>query len=97
MKMPFQWILRENHVVIPPIGSEEDIGQMFDLLVYKKGRSILQFITSMIGEDVYVLGLSKYLKAHTYQNSVTLDLWSALGRISKFRLSRVDDAVDRNS
>jgi aminopeptidase 2 len=90
-------MLRESHAVIPPIGSEEDTGQIFDLLVYKKCGSILQFITSMIVEDVYVLSLSKYLKAHVYQNPVTLDLWSALGRTSKFRLDRVDDAVDRNS
>jgi aminopeptidase N len=55
MEMPFQWMLRKSHAVIPQIGSEEDIGQMFDPPVYKKGCSILQPTTSMIGEDVYVL------------------------------------------
>jgi aminopeptidase 2 len=67
---------------MPSIQSDADIRQIFDPLVYKKGCSILQIITSLIGEDKFVQGLAKYLKAHAYQNMVTVDLWSALSEVS---------------
>jgi aminopeptidase N len=39
-------------------------------------------LSSHLGEDVFTLGVSNYLKAHAYGNATTADLWSAISEAS---------------
>ena len=47
---------------------------MFDAISYSKGASVLRMLSRMLGEDVFLRGVSIYLKKHLYANAVTKDL-----------------------
>ena len=61
-----------------PVGPPKEAEGMFDLLTYEKGCGVLRMLEQHIGADVFRDGVRTYLKAHTYGNTVTTDLWDAL-------------------
>ncbi|EMD34526.1 hypothetical protein CERSUDRAFT_86618 [Gelatoporia subvermispora B] len=54
------------------------INQIFDALSYSKAASILRMLSSYVGEEKFLKGVSIYLKKHLYANSVTRDLWDGI-------------------
>ena len=67
----------EFEVVAP---SEAD--EMFDLLTYQKGSSLVRMLQQFLGEEVFRKGVKTYLDSHAYANTETGDLWSALEQAS---------------
>jgi len=62
--------------------SPNDARGMFDVLTYQKGGSVLRMLEQYLGEDVFRDGIRRYLNQHAYANTVTEDLWVALGEAS---------------
>ncbi len=58
--------------------SPDDTQGMFDVLTYEKGGSVLRMLQQYLGEDTYRDGIRRYLKKHSYANTITTDLWDAL-------------------
>ncbi|PWW73107.1 hypothetical protein C7212DRAFT_354068 [Tuber magnatum] len=56
--------------------------EIFDRISYLKGSSILRMISVYLGEDVFLMGIRRYLKKHAYGNTQTGDLWAALSDAS---------------
>ena len=56
--------------------------QVFDHISYLKGCSVIRMLSSYLGVDKFLQGVSNYLKLHSYGNATTSDLWSALSDIS---------------
>ena len=52
---------------------------IFDTISYQKGASLLRMIDAYMGEDNFMEGLRRYLSTNKYGNTVTIDLWDALG------------------
>ncbi|PWY97439.1 putative AAP1-alanine/arginine aminopeptidase [Testicularia cyperi] len=76
---------RSSHPIEVPLQGEnvEDaINQVFDAISYSKGASVLRMLSNMIGEDVFLKGVSIYLKKHLYSNAVTKDLWDGISEAS---------------
>ncbi|SJX60857.1 probable AAP1-alanine/arginine aminopeptidase [Sporisorium reilianum f. sp. reilianum] len=76
---------RSSHPIEVPLKGEnvEDaINQVFDAISYSKGASVLRMLSNMIGEDVFLKGVSIYLKKHLYSNAVTKDLWNGISESS---------------
>ncbi len=63
----------EYEVVAPT-----DMNGMFDALTYEKGCAVLRMLEQYIGPEVFRDGIRRYLKEHSYANTVTTDLWDAL-------------------
>ena len=42
----------------------------------------MRMLANYVGEDVFLKGVSIYLKKHLYGNSVTNDLWSGIAEAS---------------
>ncbi|HVX21463.1 MAG TPA: M1 family metallopeptidase [Acidimicrobiales bacterium] len=61
-----------------PVGSPEEADGMFDVLTYQKGGSVLRMLEQYLGADTFRDGVRRYLRAHSYGNTVTADLWQAL-------------------
>ncbi|KZO98205.1 peptidase M1, membrane alanine aminopeptidase, partial [Calocera viscosa TUFC12733] len=61
--------LRSSHPIEVPCPDEKAINQIFDAISYSKGASVLRMLSSMIGEEVFLKGVSNYLKSHLYGNS----------------------------
>ncbi len=65
-----------------PVGSPEEANEMFDILTYSKGSSVLRMLEVYLGEETFRDGIRKYLKTHSYANTETADLWAALEEVS---------------
>ncbi|KAG6885073.1 hypothetical protein C0993_006152 [Termitomyces sp. T159_Od127] len=55
------------------------INQIFDSLSYSKAASVLRMLSNYVGEELFLKGVSNYLKKKLYANSVTKDLWEGIG------------------
>ncbi|KAF5391327.1 hypothetical protein D9757_002062 [Collybiopsis confluens] len=54
--------------------------EIFDGLSYSKAASVLRMLSNYVGEEKFLKGVSLYLKAHLYANSVTNDLWAGISQ-----------------
>ncbi|PKI82777.1 Aminopeptidase 2 mitochondrial [Malassezia vespertilionis] len=76
---------RSSHPIEIPLQGEnvEDaVNQVFDAISYSKGASVLRMLSRLLGEDVFLKGVSIYLKKHLYANTVTKDLWDGISEAS---------------
>lgn len=67
------------------------IGQIFDSLSYSKAASVLRMLSDYVGEDLFLKGVSLYLKKHLYANSVTKDLWEGIATATGIDINRLMD------
>lgn len=74
--------LRTSHPIDVPVKSAMDVDQIFDNISYLKGASVIRMISTQLGDDVFIKGVSNYLKKHSYGNATTIDLWNALSDAS---------------
>lgn len=74
--------LRSSHPIEIQVKVADEINQIFDDISYAKGSSVIRMISKYLGEDVFMEGIRRYLKKHSYGNTVTEDLWAALSEAS---------------
>lgn len=74
--------LRASHPIEVPVKRADEINQIFDAISYSKGSSLLKMISRWLGEDIFIKGVSNYLKKHKWGNTKTSDLWEALSEVS---------------
>ncbi|KAH9923984.1 leucyl aminopeptidase [Epithele typhae] len=67
------------------------INQIFDRLSYAKAASILRMLCKHVGEDLFIKGVSIYLKKHMYANSVTRDLWEGIQESTNIDIPKMMD------
>jgi len=60
------------------VGRPEEAEDMFDVITYDKGGSVLRMIERYLGDDTFRRGLNLYLDTHRFANTETTDLWDAL-------------------
>ena len=75
-----------------PVASPEEANAMFDSLTYEKGASVLRMLEQYLGEEVFRLGVSNYLKENAYGNTDGDDLWSALADASGEPVKEIMDS-----
>ncbi|OBA23119.1 alanine/arginine aminopeptidase [Metschnikowia bicuspidata var. bicuspidata NRRL YB-4993] len=83
--------LRSSHPIEVPVKRADEINQIFDAISYSKGSSLLKMISRWLGEDVFIKGVSNYLKKHKWGNTQTSDLWEALSDVSGKDVVKVMD------
>lgn len=74
--------IRNSHPIEVPVRNALEVEQVFDHISYLKGSSVIRMLSAHLGTDTFLHGVSDYLKAHTYSNATTNDLWSALSKAS---------------
>lgn len=75
--------LQNTHPIQVAIHHPDEIRTIFDAISYEKGASCIHMLSAFLGEQAFRDGLRFYLKKHSYGNTDTTDLWSALEEISK--------------
>lgn len=70
--------LHSTRSIQSPVVKPSDALQMFDDITYTKGASILKMLEVFLGDNVFQSGVVNYLKAHSFGNAATADLWAAL-------------------
>jgi aminopeptidase N len=71
-----------THPIQQPIANEAEAATAFDDITYQKGQSFLRMLENFLGEPLFRDGIRKYMTAHKYSNTTTVDLWNALGESS---------------
>ncbi|HUB70236.1 MAG TPA: M1 family metallopeptidase, partial [Acidimicrobiales bacterium] len=74
--------LRESRAIEYPVGRPEEAEDMFDVITYDKGGSVLRMIERYLGDETFRDGLKLYLEKHKFSNTSTIDLWAALEEAS---------------
>lgn len=80
---------RSSHPIEVDCPDANQINQIFDSISYSKGASVLRMLSSVVGEETFLKGVSLYLKKHLYSNAVTADLWAGISEASGMDVSKV--------
>lgn len=70
--------LASTHPIEVEVNNPEEIDEIFDVISYEKGCSILYMLERYIGRDTFRDGVRRYLKKHSYGSTDTSDLWDSL-------------------
>jgi len=58
--------LRASHPIEVPVRNALEVDQIFDHISYLKGSSVIRMLSSHLGQETFLRGVSDYLKAHAY-------------------------------
>ena len=64
------------------VETPEEAEEMFDVLTYEKGSTVLRMFEVFIGEEVFQKGVQEYLNKFKYDNTNSSDLWDSLSKAS---------------
>ncbi|XP_048580406.1 glutamyl aminopeptidase isoform X2 [Nematostella vectensis] len=67
-----------NPIRVADDAPKEVTNSMSPLIYYDKAACVLRMLEDLLGEDVFLAGLKRYLKMFAFANAVTDDLWRAL-------------------
>jgi len=70
--------LKSTHPIECAVNHPDEAAEMFDVISYEKGCSVLYQIHEYVGGETFRRGIAAYLKRHSYKNTETHDLWDAL-------------------
>ncbi len=74
--------LDNTHPVEIEVHDPAEIDEIFDVISYRKGASVIRMLHDFLGDTDFQAGLQHYLKRHSYANATTADLWQALEEAS---------------
>ncbi|XP_034026863.1 endoplasmic reticulum aminopeptidase 1b isoform X2 [Thalassophryne amazonica] len=73
--------LSSSHPVSTPVENPTQIQEMFDDVSYDKGACILNMLRDFMTPEAFDIGIIRYLKRYSYQNTVNSHLWESLTNI----------------
>ncbi|KAL7413267.1 putative AAP1-alanine/arginine aminopeptidase [Mrakia frigida] len=82
---------RSSHAIEVPCPDANRINEIFDSISYSKGASVLRMLSTIVGEDVFVKGVSIYLKKKSFGNGNTRDLWDGISEASGQNIPKIMD------
>ena len=71
------------------VETPEEAEEMFDVLTYEKGSTVLRMFEVFIGEEKFQKGVQEYLNKFKYGNTNSSDLWDSLSEVSGEPLSEM--------
>ncbi|DAZ98419.1 TPA: hypothetical protein N0F65_000133 [Lagenidium giganteum] len=74
--------LHSSHPIEVEVNHPSEADEIFDAISYAKGASLVRMLSEYLGRDVFFQGIHEYFVKHSYQNTVTEDLWAALEHAS---------------
>ncbi|KAM9810647.1 endoplasmic reticulum aminopeptidase 1b [Neosynchiropus ocellatus] len=73
--------LISSHPISTPVENPAQIQEMFDDVSYDKGACILNMLRDFLSPETFEIGIIRYLKRFSYQNTVNSHLWESLSDI----------------
>ncbi|KAJ8414862.1 hypothetical protein AAFF_G00023850 [Aldrovandia affinis] len=73
--------LSSSHPVSTPVENPAQIQEMFDDVSYDKGACILNMLRDYLTPEAFKIGIVRYLRRYSYQNTVNTHLWDSLTNI----------------
>lgn len=87
--------LSSSHQISIPVNNPDEITEIFDHISYSKGASVIRMMVHFLTEDVFKLGVKRYLRALKYNNAEQSDLWAHLTEAQ--RLTKANSATNATS
>jgi len=84
--------LTGSHPIQVDVKDPAEIRQVFDQISYGKGASVLRMTEAFLGEQAFRQGVIGYLKAFSYGNARSSDLWTKLKEASGQPVDRILEA-----
>src|SRR6056300_518578 len=81
--------LKSSRPVEFEVATPEEAEEMFDLLTYQKGSTVLRMFETFIGEETFKAGVRNYLKKYQYKNTHSTDLWNELTETSEYEINKI--------
>jgi aminopeptidase N len=78
-----------THPIIATIDDVAQATSAFDNITYFKGEAVIRALESHVGESAFRAGVRRYMRDHQYGNTVTDDLWAAIGKESPVPIIQV--------
>ena len=75
-----------THPIEVPVVSTNDFFNVFDAITYDKGASVLNQLSHYLGREDFRLGVSNYLKKHSWENTELDDFMNSLSEQSGINL-----------
>ncbi|TDH69008.1 hypothetical protein CCR75_006807 [Bremia lactucae] len=76
-----------SHPIEVKVNHPDEVDQIFDVISYAKGASIIRMLSEYLGRDVFYRGIHEYLVKFNYRNTQTQDLWEALEQASNQQIT----------
>ncbi len=70
--------LESTHPIYTPVQTPAEAAEIFDLITYQKGSSVLRMLENFLGEDDFRAGIRTYMKEFAESNATGADLWRHL-------------------
>jgi len=70
--------LNASHPILNLVKDPKTIRQIFDVISYQKGASVIRMMSHFLGEDAFQKGLEHFLKKNLYKNADSSQLWEAI-------------------
>jgi len=71
-----------THPVVTTIEDVAQANSAFDDITYTKGEAVIRALEFHVGDKNFRAGVQRYMREHRYGNTVTDDLWAAIGEES---------------
>ncbi|KAK1174174.1 endoplasmic reticulum aminopeptidase 1-like [Acipenser oxyrinchus oxyrinchus] len=73
--------LSSSHPISTPVQNPAQIQEMFDDVSYEKGACILNMLRDFLTADAFKIGIIRYLRRYSYENTLNEHLWESLTNI----------------
>ena len=78
-----------THPIVMTIDNVAQAASAFDDITYTKGAATIRTLEFYTGEAPFRAGVRRYMREHSYANTVTDDLWAAIGKESKAPITQI--------
>uniref|UniRef100_A0A8C7JGX4 Aminopeptidase n=1 Tax=Oncorhynchus kisutch TaxID=8019 RepID=A0A8C7JGX4_ONCKI len=82
--------LSSSHPVSSQVDTPTQIQEMFDDVSYDKGACILNMLRDFLTPEAFKIGIVRYLRRYSYQNTVNSHLWESLTNVSVYTSTHCD-------
>ncbi|CAI6368332.1 unnamed protein product [Macrosiphum euphorbiae] len=72
-----------SYAMVHDVSDSQQISEMFDVISYDKGSCVIRMLEGLLGEEVFRIGVSAYLKRFAFKNAETDDLWTELQMVTQ--------------
>uniref|UniRef100_A0A8D8TSY1 Aminopeptidase n=2 Tax=Cacopsylla melanoneura TaxID=428564 RepID=A0A8D8TSY1_9HEMI len=83
-----------SHPIVQTVSNPDQITEIFDVISYQKGSSVIRMLENMMGEDKFSKGVNSYLKEFQFKNAETNHLWAHLQNFAGNMSMSVTDVMD---
>lgn len=81
--------LKNSHPVEVQVYYASEIDEIFDAISYKKGGSVVRMVAECVGVELFLKGVSNYLKKYSYSNAKSDDLWNSISEVSGLPITKL--------